>query len=129
MQGHRLRGAVCGATLALGLLACRGEVETHSRTLSTGRQIDVSNMFAAQGKTGLRLGYVYLSRHFDDQAVFDAEWAEFVQYAQQEADERNAVELMMIGHRRGGSFLTRLVRENERVALFTKQNGRWTGEK
>jgi hypothetical protein len=86
-------------------------------------------MFATQGKSGLRLGYVYVSRHFDDKTEFDAEWAEFVQDVQPEADKRNAVEVMVIGHRRGGSFLSRVFTENERVTLFTKRNGKWTAEK
>jgi hypothetical protein len=115
--------------VALGLVACGGEVETHSQTLPSGREIDVSKILGVYSKTGLRLSYTYVSKHFDDKTVFGAEWADFVQYVQQEADKRNAVEVMVISHRQGGSVLSRAFTENERVGRFTKQNGRWTEDK
>jgi hypothetical protein len=122
-------GVASGVLLALGLCACVGDDETHRRTLPSGREIDVSHMLGVHSESGLRLSYTYVSTHFDDKAVFDAEWTEFVQYVQREADEGNAVEFMVIAHRGGGSALSRLFTENERVSRFTKRTGQWTEDK
>jgi hypothetical protein len=82
-------------------------------------------MFTQGGNNGLLLNYFYVSGHFGDQTEFDAEWAEVVQDAQQEANKRNAIEVMLIASRRGASVLSRLTTENERAAFFRKQDGAW----
>jgi hypothetical protein len=116
--------------------SCSGSAFSHAVERSrqnrgpfpSGRQIDVFRIFTQGGKNGLLLNYFYVSRHFGDKTQLDAEWAEVVQDAQQEADKRRAVEVMLIASRRGASVLSRLIaeNENERAAFFGKQNGAWT---
>jgi hypothetical protein len=130
MPLHRPRPvrAACGALLALGLLACHEDVDTVSRTLPSGRQVDISHLSTRQGKTGLRLHYVYVSSQLDDMTAFAAEWAEVAEDAQRDAGKVDAVEVLLIAHRRGGSPLSRAFTLNEWVTLYRKQNGRWTAE-
>ena len=112
--------------VVLGLLASGcGEVDTEPRTLPSGRQVDIFRIFTTGTEPRVVLDYFYVSRYFDDKVEFEREWAEVVQDAQQEADRRNAVELMLIANRRGANILLRLFREDERGRLFRKQAGTW----
>jgi hypothetical protein len=128
---HRRAFALLTLLSVLGALAaggCGGDVDTEPRTLSSGRRIDVFRIFTTGSEPRMVLHFFYITRHFDSKVDFDQEWAEVTQDAQQEADKRNAVELVLIGSRPGAGLLSlasRLVREHERGSFFRKRDGKW----
>jgi len=111
--------------LLVGLLGCSNEVDTETRTLASGRQIEVFRIFSQEGPRGTMLNNFYFTHHLGDPPALEREWAEVLTDAQREAEQGKVREFILIASEKRHWLVALLSRDRSHSGFYRRDGDTW----